>query len=204
MLDLRAFLQRLALDDAFRNLLCADPEAAFAGYALTEAQQAALRRRDEEWLALIGEAVRAGTPPAPAAPEPPAPGGPKLPEARILLRLRPQPLGDERWAWAVSVHPWPPPEPDPTMAGFLVRVVPRTTSAAGEALKVAYTATIQPAPPDAEAPLAPVSDAPSSAWGHRADTPEARAAAAAVLAAPEGERYERLLDLIGAVAGEAP
>ncbi len=202
MADLRAFLEQLALDPELRAALVAAPDATLALHGVEGEAARVLKARGDDWLGLIGQAVRAA--PGPSTVPAPSPDAPVLPEVRVLLRLAALRAADPDAGvqWAVSLHPWPPPAPDPGAAGFLVRVVPRATSAHADRLEVAYTASIQPEPADTrEIAGAPP---PPSAWGHRADTPAARAAAAAVLDAPPADRLARLHTLIAVVTGDAP
>ena len=65
--DLEAVIGRAVTDEAFRLLLFADPDAALAGYELTQAEVVALKSVDAErvdacaamlrWLACIGSDV---------------------------------------------------------------------------------------------------------------------------------------------------
>jgi len=193
MPDLRAFLVRMALDDAFRDLVRRDPDAAFTGYALDEAQREALRHPDEGWLSLLGGVVRAAAPEVHSAvvSEPEAPS---LPEARLLLALRPHTLSDGRLGWGVTLHSWPT-QADADALRFLVRVTPRGTVVDG-ALRGTYAATIQPAPaPGPDEDIAPgVAETPR---------PSALAHAEAVRSAPPAERYARLRDLLAVVGDDA-
>jgi len=47
MSELRRFLVKASMDSAFRERVRTDPEAAFAGFSLTDAERDALRRPDE-------------------------------------------------------------------------------------------------------------------------------------------------------------
>ena len=53
--ELEAVIGRAVLDEAFRHLLFAEPEAALTEYALTEAEERALRRMDLESLEGCGK-----------------------------------------------------------------------------------------------------------------------------------------------------
>lgn len=194
MPDLRDFLVRVALDDVFRDLVRRAPDEAFSGYALDEAQRQTLRRPDASWLGLLGGAVREAAPEV-HAPAPEVPPGPSLPEARLLLVLRPYAIPDTPGpaiGWAATLQPWPS-EVDPTALSFVVRVTPQGV-AVGDSLSGSYTATIQPAP-IAEAPETSV-----FADGGGAP-PDVSRAAAAVLGAPPAQRYDRIRDLLAALGG---
>lgn len=65
--DLRAFLERVVLDDGFRALVRRDPDAAFEGYDLPPEDRAVLAAADARVLALIGRVLWADTPRAPTA-----------------------------------------------------------------------------------------------------------------------------------------
>jgi hypothetical protein len=64
-------LVRAALDDAFRDALEREPDAAMAGYDLTDDERRVLRRRDRELLDLVAAATRAAARTPEAAPLPP-------------------------------------------------------------------------------------------------------------------------------------
>lgn len=196
MPDLRAFLVRIALDDAFRDLVARDPDAAFEGYALDEAQKAALRRPDEGWLALLGGVVR-GSAPQVHTPTASTPQAPALAEARLLLTLRPAELPSGRLGWGASLYGWPS-EADPDALRFVVRIAPRGEIVDG-ALRGTFQATIQAAPLPGTPEAAGVPGSP-----HAGGSSDATArAAAAVRAAGQADRYGRLRDLLALVAEDA-
>src|SRR5687767_7854437 len=55
--DLRALLERAVLDLDFRSQLRTDPDAAFAGYELTEEDRDILRTTDDRMLGLLGRVL---------------------------------------------------------------------------------------------------------------------------------------------------
>jgi hypothetical protein len=187
--DLRAFLVRTALDDAFRDLVERDPDAAFEGYDLADADKALLRKPGEGWMRLLGVLVRE-TAPEVHAPAAPAPEASALPEVRLLLALRPHQLDEERLGWAASLSAWPS-EVEPDAVRFLVRVMPKAKPIEG-GFELSYAASIQ-APPahGAEEPEMPTPIVPVER--------DLTAHADAVRAAPPGERYDRIRDLLAAL-----
>lgn len=73
-LELRRFLVQAALDPELRALARRDPEAAFAGFALSADDREVLAAQDERVLALLGRALQAAPPgEEPAGEEPPSP-----------------------------------------------------------------------------------------------------------------------------------
>jgi hypothetical protein len=68
--ELEAVIGRAVLDEAFRHLLFAEPEAALTGYRLSSRERAALRSMDaeslEDWGGKLGKRIRK----AHASPEP--------------------------------------------------------------------------------------------------------------------------------------
>jgi len=207
--SLRRFLERVVLDDAFRDLVASEPDQAFEGFDLTDRHKEVLRRQDHELLALLGEALR-------DEPDAPIPGGPpeqmsesanavpELKEAQLVVRLKPYAHHDEQGSiqltYAASLHPWPAPQAEPGMLSFLLRVTPRAVLAKDGQLNISYAAMIQPAPePGADLPPPGRAAAPSSSPNLPVDSPEALRAAEAVRAASPGDRYQRLLELIEAM-----
>jgi hypothetical protein len=165
------FLIRAVLDEAFRELALADPQRAFEGYDLSEAEQQILRSRDGRLLGLLGEAAGQGhavveQPARKATAKPAASSLPSLPEVKLLLRLTPhatqQPDGASKVSYAASLHPWPGDrEPKGTDPGsgeqaeghsdgtppemaWVIHIVPTVLDAQETGLKVAYSASIQP------------------------------------------------------------
>jgi hypothetical protein len=175
MSDLRAYLERVVLDAAFRDLARSDPDASFAGFALSEADRDVLRRQDDAVLGLLGrvlapEGRRDAGPTSPTEPAPP-------PIQRIAM-----------------------PE-----IGFLVRVQPVATMHPDGRLEVTCQATVQPVqlqsgghggPPHVGEAAPPVSPTP---WNHVTAGPEVEAAATAVREAPPEARRDALLGLLGAM-----
>lgn len=176
MSDLRAYLERVVLDEAFRDLARSDPDASFAGFALSEADRDVLRRQDEAVLGLLGRVL---APPGRRDAGPTEEGrrdaGPTESAAPIQRVALPE-------------------------IGFLVRVQPVATMHPDGRLEVTCQATVQPvqlqhAPPAQEA-TAPVSPTP---WNHVMAGPEVEAAATEVREAPPEARRDALLGLLGAM-----
>ena len=55
--DLEAVIGRAVLDEAFRHFLFAEPEAALAGYQLTESEMAVFRSVDVESLDAFADSL---------------------------------------------------------------------------------------------------------------------------------------------------
>jgi hypothetical protein len=170
MSDLRAYLERVVLDAAFRDLARSDPDASFAGFALSDADRDVLRRQDDAVLGLLGRVLapagrRDAGPTSPTEPAPP-------PVQRVAM-----------------------PE-----IGFLVRVQPVATMHPDGRLEVTCQATVQPVQlqhaPAAQEAAAPVSPTP---WNHVTAGPDVEAAATAVREAPPEARRDALLGLLGAM-----
>lgn len=91
MNDLRAYLERVVLDDNFRDLARRDPDASFEGFTLSEADRDVLRRQDEAVLGLLGRVLAGPASHAPATEAPIEPGLQRvtLPEIGFLLRVTP-------------------------------------------------------------------------------------------------------------------
>jgi hypothetical protein len=200
--ELRRFLTDVALDPALRRLAETEPDAAFAGYALDEADRAVLGRRDGEVMSLLAKAL---------APESDVPGDPGRAADATPRTGEPAPGPD-----AAAAPPAPPAVIALPDAAFAVRVRPQLIPGPGGAWQVTCAVSVEPvagesgaggAPPASAAVTAasPKSAAPpsspSSPWGHRVDSPEARDAARAVLAASPAERRARLVDLVAALRG---
>lgn len=114
----------------------------------------------------------------------------KLPEIEVWLRLEPVPTPDGL-QHAVSLHATEPPA-DGTMR-YRVRVSPSVVDLPDGRQGLNYGAAIAPV-------RTGPSVAPDAFRSRSTDTPEARAAADAVLIAPPDQRYDRLLELIGVLA----
>lgn len=223
--DLRAFLVRTVLDDAFRELARTDPDAAFEAYDLSPADREVIRERGPAMLRLLGEALEAGDDAVPARPTPRAPPAeaapvqspkgdprgtpvglddeveplPELPDAELLLRLRPQThvddQGDRKILHAASLHPWPPTDGDPGAVAFHLRFTPTVGRGRDGRVQVAYAGSLQSVSPGAEPP-------PAEPWGHRTDTEAVREATRGVRDADPDDRYQRLLELAAAITEE--
>jgi hypothetical protein len=177
--ELRRFLVKAVLDDEFRRLARTSPNAAFEGFDLTEEEQDALRRRDQDVLALLGRALRGD-----AVPEPPPASAPDFS------------------APPAAQQPTSFPLPEITLA---LHVAPQALQLPDGRLQVTYAASVQPlqeAPRgETEPPPAAAAAPPSTGteWGHGVDSPATRAAARSVKDAPPEERFDRLLDLVEAL-----
>ena len=113
-----------------------------------------------------------------------------LPEIEVWLRIEPV-ATPEGLQHAVSLH-GEEPEADGTMR-YRVRVSPSLVNLPeGQALT--YGADISPVG-------VATTGAPDAFRHARRDSPAARAAAERARAAPADERYDRLLELIGALSG---
>jgi hypothetical protein len=205
---LRQFLEKVVLDDTFRELASSDPDRAFEGFDLTDWHREVLRRQDHEVLALLGEVLRdeKGSLPQRVETGPTSePTGtvPDLDEAQLVVHLRPYAHQDEQGAiqltYAASIHQWPAPAAEPGMVSFLLRVMPQAALAAGGQLHISYAAMIQPAPRPGEDPPPPGPPVPQSSSGPLAVPSEVVNATDAVRAASPEDRYQRLLDLIEAL-----
>ncbi len=212
------FLIRAVLDEAFRELALADPQRAFEGYDLSDAEQQILRSRDGRLLGLLGEVAGQGEalvekPAGEATAKPVASSLPNLPEVKLLLRLAPQatqqPDAASKVSYAASLHPWPGEQDEVHSYGttsemaWVIHITPTVLDAQETGLKVAYSASIQPlaagadgAPPSAREPPRAL---PNSPWNHHLESSAAKAAAQAVRACDPSRRYEKLLELIDAL-----
>lgn len=176
--DFSLFLVRAVLDPEFRRLVRETPDEAFAGYALTDEQQAAIRSGDGGMLRLLGTVIRAddvSSPPWVSAPDPDA----DAPATAIDVPVPLAPI-----ALQVVVQPWAQQTP--------------------EGLRLSFTSSVQhsAAPATTAADAAPPTPRRDwSAWDHDTGSEEARAAARAVQDAPAGERRARILALLRTVAG---
>ena len=223
------FLVRAVLDEAFRDLALSNPQSAFEGFDLTEQEKEILRSRDHRVLGLLGDAVRqqepvAETPLEKTPPTPVAPALPSLPEVKLLLRLIPQavpsPGPDPKVSYAASLHPWPTdnePEGGPNSAAptdngtetaaaeirWLIRIAPEVVESRDTGLAVAYSASIHPVTAESDETGPAYRESPPKAtdspWNHHLDSPAARTAAKAVLAADPSQRYAKLLELAHAL-----
>jgi len=210
---LAALLIRLALDDAYRARFAEAPDAILEGLELSKDDQEILQRPDPAWLGLLARAVRevevpvgpAWDPEAPLpgddaeaaglAPTPTTlraePGGPfdGLPEARLIVRLRPAEIAPGRRGWAASLA-----ADDgscataPDEVALALVVAPAGTGVRAE---------LSPLAPQAAPPPRPAS------WGHRADTRAVARAAAAVRGGEPGA-VERLVQVVRAGGSPEP
>ncbi|MGE0385059.1 MAG: hypothetical protein AB7Q97_10040 [Gammaproteobacteria bacterium] len=199
------FLERTALDRGLRAKAAADFDRACAGFDLTAEEREALRRGDDP-LQLI-HVPGTGKIPVPGT----AGDSQALAPVLLVLQVVPSPApsadGHVRLSHAVSLLAAPGPgEPLPerpdgaTPVSFWVELVPHATARPDGGAELHYSARIGQHDPRLAPEVAPA----ASPWDHRVDSDAARAAAAAVRAAPAGQRHARLLDLIDAIAGEAP
>lgn len=214
---LRRYLERAAVDLAFRDLALADPARSFQGFGLSASEQDLLLRRDARVLGLSVDAAAAEAPPArPAAGSAPgevAPTAPPLSPVELLLRLvvvpRQQADGALHLEHHVSLHALPAagaalPLPEAVPAGapapvdFHVTLLPRAALQPDGRLALSFEPRIRPLGESAP-PAGLAASASSSPWNHRLQGEAVSAAAAAVHAAAPGERQARLLELIQAM-----
>jgi hypothetical protein len=170
--DLTGWLSRVVLDDAFRALAEADPDASFAGYALDDHAKDLLRRRDPRVLDLLGAAIRVEVDAAEPRGEPPALDlGTRIPfpEIAVVLRIVPQvtQLADGslqvRYAAAIAPLPPAPVATAPAVVGLKPHVpwVHRPDSPAAQAA----AADVRAAPPDRRrSKLLALVDAMKESW----------------------------------------
>jgi hypothetical protein len=218
------YLERAALDRAFRAVARTDPDASFEGFALSEEERAILRRQDEEMLGLLAEILRARAPAeverAPEPPEMPHPlpvTGRALPPVELILQVVPVISRDEagaiRLSHLASLYAAPPagsPLPPPPSGApegarppvlFRIVVAPHAATLPDGGTLVTYAGNLVSIEAETRAAGAAAAR-PSSPWGHRVDSEGARRAARAVREAAPADRYARLLDLVAALTGE--
>ena len=220
------YLIRTVLDEGFRLAAIADPDRAFDGFDLSEDEKETLRSGDDRLLALLGGAVAQNECATDRAVDDAASGSSEatpsgLPTVELLLRLQPQVShtaeSGVRVAYAASLHSWPEPESTPGVDSkdeqqkdaalaeltWLVRITPTILESGDAGSHVAYSASVLPI--DLQTGVtSPVSQASSagtvrSPWGHHVESQAAKDAAQAVRACEPGQRYDRLLDLVGAL-----
>jgi hypothetical protein len=214
---LRRYLERAAVDLAFRDLALADPARSFQGFGLSASEQDLLLRRDARVLGLSVDAAAAEAQPArPAAGSAPGevtPTAPPLSPVELLLRLVvvPRQLADGalHLEHHVSLHALPAagavlppseavPAGAPAPVDFHVTLLPRAALQPGGRLVLSFEPRIRPLGESAP-PAGVAASASSSPWNHRLQGEAVSAAAAAVHAAAPAERQARLLELIQAM-----
>jgi hypothetical protein len=219
-------LIRSALDPDLQRRLRESPDDVFPDFDLTADEQDILRHPDHRLLPLLGAAFAHQTPEAPSAAAPAAqpeesshatPQAQELPDLSLALTIVPCLRYDngefKGFSYAAWVSPLPPgvdpatlpPPPGTTLPGPpcppLYAVIGLSAvqlqDAAGKPQAGLWAslrqATNVAAPPAVEA----VGNRDASPFGSDFDSPAVRDAVAAVRSASPGERYGRLVSLLG-------
>jgi hypothetical protein len=208
-----------ALDADLSRRLLESPEEVFQGFTLTEEEKDLLRRPDHRLLGLFGAALaheRTSASPGPRSADGSAQPhavveAPTLPDLSLVLTVVPCAQYEDGRLQKISYAVWV--NPLPTDADPASVPPPRGAVFPGQPLTPLH-AVIQVSPlamQDADGkPLIGLSAVFRQA-SNMADPPppeslgreERQAAVAAVRSAPQGERYDRLLDLLHALRGGA-
>ena len=202
--DVSRLLSRIANDEAFRDLLAADPDAALSDYDLTDEEDRSIRAGGTDALSLLTwEARGAQRPPSKAAGAPAAPllAGQPMPHVELLLSLSPALQtaadGSQHVAHVAALHS--PDAPDLSGVLFRLRVAPLALPQPDGTLQVSYTATLDPLSADHDPTQQPDTAVPTAPWGHDTESADVLEAAAAVLAADPEDRTAAILALIAKV-----
>jgi hypothetical protein len=218
-----------ALDADLLRKLQESPEEAFQGFALTEEEKDLLRRPDHRLLRLLGAALaheRISSAPVPQAAtnaqQPHAVvDAPALPDLSLVLTLVPCAQYENgrlhKVSYAVWVNPLPAGAdpanvPPPQGAAFpgqpltplhaVIQVSPLAMQDAVGLPLIGLSAVFRQstnisAPPPPESAGRP----DGSPFGSALDSEQVKTAIAGVRSAPDGQRYDRLIDLLHALRG---